>query len=90
MPAAPRWLDRYADPTSQRLRDAVTDTVEDAAYELGGTFSFEQGIGASKLGTMARRKDPAALSAMRAIKQALDPNGIKNPGKVVPMEAQRT
>lgn len=79
------WLDRCADPTDDRLRDAVMDAVEDAAHELGGTFSAEHGIGASKLGTMARRKDPAALSAMRAIKQALDPNGIMNPGKVVPM-----
>ncbi len=63
---------------------AMVEAVEDVVQELGGTFSAEHGIGLSKLDTMRRRKDPVALDAMRAIKAALDPKGILNPGKVIP------
>ena len=64
--------------------DAITEAIEDVAQELNGSFSAEHGVGKSKLNTMARRKDPVALDAMRAIKAALDPKGIMNPGKVIP------
>jgi len=64
--------------------DAMTAAIEDVAQELNGSFSAEHGVGKSKLNTMARRKDPVALEAMRAIKAALDPKGIMNPGKVIP------
>jgi FAD/FMN-containing dehydrogenase len=64
--------------------DALVEAVEDVVQELGGSFSAEHGIGVSKLETMKRRKDPVALDAMRAIKAALDPNNILNPGKVIP------
>ena len=64
--------------------DAITEAIEDVAAELNGSFSAEHGVGKSKLNTMARRKDPVALDAMRAIKAALDPKGIMNPGKVIP------
>jgi FAD/FMN-containing dehydrogenase len=63
---------------------ALVEAVEDVVQELGGSFSAEHGIGVSKLDTMKRRKDPVALDAMRAIKAALDPNNILNPGKVIP------
>ncbi|MEO1637813.1 MAG: FAD-binding oxidoreductase [Pseudomonadota bacterium] len=63
---------------------AMTEAVEDVVAALGGSFSAEHGIGVSKLDTMKRRKDPVALDAMRAIKAALDPKGILNPGKVIP------
>lgn len=63
---------------------AMTEAVEDVVQDLGGSFSAEHGVGQSKLGTMRRRKDPVALDAMRAIKAALDPKGILNPGKVIP------
>ena len=52
--------------------------------DLRGSFSAEHGIGVSKLGSMSRRKDPVALAVMRQIKSALDPQGIMNPGKVLP------
>lgn len=64
--------------------DAITEAIEDVAQELNGSFSAEHGVGKSKLNTMRRRKDPVALDAMRAIKAALDPKGILNPGKVIP------
>ncbi|WP_019956036.1 FAD-binding oxidoreductase [Yoonia vestfoldensis] len=63
---------------------ALVEAVEDVVQELGGSFSAEHGIGVSKLDTMKRRKDPVALDAMRAIKVALDPHNILNPGKVIP------
>jgi len=74
----------YISRNSPEVMDALVEAVEDVVQELGGSFSAEHGIGVSKLETMKRRKDPVALDAMRAIKAALDPNNILNPGKVIP------
>ena len=52
-------------------------------HELGGSISAEHGIGRLKVDDLERYGDPAKLSAIRAIKQALDPNGIMNPGAVL-------
>ena len=71
-------------PTDPAKDAPLTEMVEDAVAALGGSFSAEHGIGLAKRGTMARRKDPVALEMMRAIKAALDPKGILNPGKVIP------
>jgi D-lactate dehydrogenase (cytochrome) len=61
--------------------------VHAAVYEvvarLGGSVSAEHGIGQLKTGLLRQVKDPVALEMMRAIKQALDPNGILNPGKLL-------
>jgi len=61
----------------------MNDIVHSVVASLGGSISAEHGIGTLKRHELARRKSPAALSAMRAIKSALDPNGIMNPGKVL-------
>ncbi len=74
----------YPSRDDPRLNDAITEAVEDVVQTLGGSFSAEHGIGLSKLASMRRRKDPVALDVMRAIKTALDPKGIMNPGKVFP------
>lgn len=66
------------------LLDRILEVIEDLTLELGGSFSAEHGIGISKKGSMARRKAPVALDVMRQIKQALDPLGLMNPGKVLP------
>lgn len=66
------------------VHDAITEAVEDETLRLGGSFSAEHGIGVSKLNSMKRRKDPVSIAAMKAIKTALDPNNIMNPGKVLP------
>ena len=66
------------------LLDALRNMVDETAVDLGGSFSAEHGIGLSKLGSMARLKDPAALTTMQKIKSALDPDNIMNPGKVLP------
>ena len=54
------------------------------ALDLGGALSGEHGIGLSKREFMAQAFDPATLAAMRAVKRALDPDGILNPGKLLP------
>jgi FAD/FMN-containing dehydrogenase len=50
---------------------------------MGGSISAEHGIGVLKRALLAKVKDPVSLDVMRAIKQALDPKGILNPGKVL-------
>ena len=62
---------------------AMTAALHDLAVRMGGSFSAEHGIGVLKRGELARYAAPVALSTMRAIKNALDPKGIMNPGKVL-------
>ena len=50
---------------------------------MGGSVSAEHGLGRLKVGDLERYGDPAKVAAMRAIKAALDPNGIMNPGAVL-------
>ncbi len=64
---------------------AVSRFVHDMTRDAGGSLSAEHGIGQLKLSEFGRLIDPARLSAMRAIKHALDPQGIMNPGKLVPL-----
>ncbi len=66
------------------LRDRVKETVHDLVHALGGSVSAEHGIGRLKTADLQRYGDPAALAAMRALKRALDPAGILNPGAVLP------
>jgi FAD/FMN-containing dehydrogenase len=61
--------------------EAVVNAI---AVDLGGSFSAEHGIGQSKRHAMAAHKDPVALDVMRAVKAAIDPRGLMNPGKVLP------
>ncbi|MBQ0131551.1 MAG: FAD-binding oxidoreductase, partial [Comamonas sp.] len=61
----------------------VNDLVYDAVALFGGSFSAEHGVGALKADKLAHYKSPVALQMMRAIKQALDPQGLMNPGCVL-------
>jgi FAD/FMN-containing dehydrogenase len=61
----------------------VNAAVYEVVARLNGSISAEHGIGQLKSGLLARTKDPVALEMMRAVKRALDPNGILNPGKVL-------
>jgi FAD/FMN-containing dehydrogenase len=63
----------------QRIMQRVHDLVTAA----GGSISAEHGIGQLKLAEFERLAPPARLQAVRAIKQALDPQGLMNPGKLV-------
>jgi len=62
---------------------AVNAIVYDAVSAHAGSISAEHGIGTLKRDELVRRKSPVALSLMRAVKQALDPLGIMNPGRVL-------
>ena len=64
-------------------RDAIKRTVHDLVHEMGGSVSAEHGVGRLKVDDLERYGDPAKLAAMRAIKAALDPAGIMNPGAVL-------
>ena len=64
-------------------RSAVKACLHDLAHELGGSVSAEHGIGRLKVADLETYGDPAKLSAMRAIKTAMDPLGIMNPGAVL-------
>ncbi len=60
--------------------EAVDDAVLGLTIEHGGSISAEHGIGVAKVRWLARDRSPGDLAAMRAIKAALDPDGILNPG----------
>jgi len=62
---------------------AATRAVHDLVASWGGSISAEHGIGQSKRDELARLGDPVALAMLRAVKQALDPAGILNPGKLL-------
>jgi len=64
-------------------RAAITRAMHDLVHEMGGSVSAEHGIGRAKVAELERYGDPAKLAAMRAIKAALDPSGIRNPGAVL-------
>ncbi|MQA18739.1 FAD-binding oxidoreductase [Rugamonas rivuli] len=66
-----------------RNQDKVNRVVHDSVVGFGGSISAEHGIGALKRDELAHYKSPVELNMMRAIKAALDPLGIMNPGKVL-------
>ncbi len=74
----------YPSRNDPALYDAIIEAVEDEVQAMGGSFSAEHGVGLMKLNSMRRRKDPVALDVMRRLKATLDPQGIMNPGKVIP------
>lgn len=62
----------------------LTEVVLQGAIHLDGTISAEHGIGVSKAAWLERLKGPAAMAAMRSVKRALDPQGLFNPGVLLP------
>ena len=62
---------------------AVNRVVHDLAHELGGSISAEHGLGQLKREEILRYKSPVEMEMMRAVKRALDPRGLMNPGKVL-------
>lgn len=72
-----------ASPQLKAHEAAITRTIFDTVMAHGGSISAEHGVGRLKRDELARLRPPAATEAMRAIKRALDPKGIMNPGRVV-------
>lgn len=64
-------------------RDDLKRVIHDLVHEMQGSVSAEHGIGRLKVDDLERYTDPVKLSAMRAVKQALDPIGIMNPGAIL-------
>jgi FAD/FMN-containing dehydrogenase len=64
--------------------ERVNHLVYEAVAQFGGSFSAEHGIGALKVEKLLKYQSPTALAMMRAVKAALDPQGIMNPGRVLP------
>ena len=77
-PAAGRTRSDY-----DAIRGGFSRVVHDLVHDMGGSISAEHGIGRLKTGELQRYGDPTRLDAMRAIKAALDPAGIMNPGAVL-------
>jgi FAD/FMN-containing dehydrogenase len=70
---------RFLDDNERRINTLVFD----ALVPYGGSFSAEHGIGTLKRDELAARKSPVALQMMRAVKAALDPLNLLNPGRVL-------
>ncbi|MFW2542224.1 FAD-binding oxidoreductase [Primorskyibacter sp. 2E107] len=73
-------------PEEMARAEEFTEALAKTALRLGGTVSGEHGVGLGKQKYMVAEHGPA-LAYMRSIKQALDPKGILNPGKMLPPEA---
>ena len=66
------------------LAHKIRHAENNAAAALGGTFSAEHGIGQTGVGEMAQYKSAVELALMRKIKRAVDPQGLFNPGRLLP------
>ena len=68
------------------LRDheeQVNSLVFDSVARFNGSISAEHGVGSLKVNKLAHHKSPVALGMMQAIKRALDPHNLMNPGRVI-------
>jgi glycolate oxidase len=66
----------------EETMDKFHEEVYKYVYRIGGRLSGEHGIGCKKIDTMERFTNPVEMRMMKAIKKALDPNGVLNPGKI--------
>ncbi len=74
----------FYEPDQLPKVDVVAEAIADAALELGGTLTGEHGVGTAKRDQMHRVFSPVELSAFRAIKGVFDPDGLLNPGVMLP------
>ena len=87
--ASPTWgPSRQAPQQPRELEEAqrLNDRLIQRALALGGTSTGEHGVGLGKLPYMEPEHGAGAVAAMRAIKTALDPHDIMNPGKIIPVD----
>jgi len=74
---------RVEDPEERRKTEAFVERLALRAIDMGGTCTGEHGVGQGKMKYLAREHGEA-LDVMRAVKQALDPDNVMNPGKILP------
>ena len=72
-------------PLEPPLAAAVEAVLYGQLRAMGGSFSAEHGVGSKRIHSMIETADPAKVVAMGVIKRALDPDGLMNPGKVLPL-----
>ena len=80
----PTFVTERDDPDAERRINAVRADLFGEVLKLGGTIAGEHGTGLSKRAYLEDQVGRRGLDAMRAVKAALDPNGILNPGKILP------
>ncbi|GAA1774601.1 FAD-binding oxidoreductase [Nostocoides vanveenii] len=69
-----------ADPAARERAEAAFEEIMQLAIDLGGTITGEHGVGRAKIGALGAQLGPDVMEVTRAIKAALDPQGILNPG----------
>ncbi|MBL1291258.1 FAD-binding oxidoreductase [Streptomyces sp. NPDC017201] len=79
----PLIITEPGDEAARARAQLAFEDILDAAISFGGTVTGEHGVGLLKMGGMDREVGPVNLAMQRAVKAALDPHGILNPGKVV-------
>ena len=79
----PLLITKHGDEPARARAQAAFEEIVNAAIDLGGTVTGEHGVGLLKRGGMRRELGPAVLAMQRAVKAALDPHDILNPGKAV-------
>tara|TARA_R110000782_G_scaffold78276_8_gene155403 strand:+ start:59576 stop:61012 length:1437 start_codon:yes stop_codon:yes gene_type:complete len=79
-PEGRKWIEEQGKTVSRAVHDAVV--------AAGGSISAEHGIGQMKRAELGRLSSPARIGALRAIKTALDPLGIMNPEKLIPLASE--
>jgi glycolate oxidase len=78
----PNFVFAHDDPRAAELTETVRDEIFAAALAMGGTVTAEHGIGLSRREALVDQVGSDAIDVMRAIKAAIDPLGIMNPGRV--------
>jgi glycolate oxidase len=79
----PTFVVDREDPTAEARINVARGRIYEAAIALGGTITGEHGTGTAKRDWLEAQRGPDAMRVMRALKAALDPLGILNPGKVL-------
>jgi glycolate oxidase len=79
----PNFVFERDDPDAARITEAARGELYAAAIALGGTITGEHGVGLARRDYLEQQRGPGAMRVMRQIKDALDPQGILNPGRVL-------